>query len=225
MEPVQIHYNDLNNDLNDKLEKAFGENSLGLILIKDIPELQEWRIKFLRSIRDFAYLPDSVKEKYIDKKSNYSFGWSHGKEKMKEGNPDIAKGSYYANPIKDVITDDLNLKDKYPETYSDNIWPKEDMPYLEVTFKSVSKILLEIGYNICKHFDKYLHEKTNGKHKKDTIYNMIHNSETYKGRLLHYFPLDMKENRNMDSFCGWHVDHGGITILLSPFYLDLLITN
>ena len=32
-------------NLYDNLERAFGENSLGLILIKDIPELQNLRIK------------------------------------------------------------------------------------------------------------------------------------------------------------------------------------
>ncbi len=30
----------------------------------------------------------------------YSFGWSHGKEKL-EGKPDTAKGSFYFNPIHD----------------------------------------------------------------------------------------------------------------------------
>lgn len=41
-----------------------------------------------------------MKEKYVHAKSVYSFGWSHGKEKL-EGKPDIAKGSFYFNPIHD----------------------------------------------------------------------------------------------------------------------------
>ena len=31
---------------------------------------------------------------------------SHGKEKMKCGKSDTAKGSYYANPIRNSVTDD-----------------------------------------------------------------------------------------------------------------------
>ena len=59
------------------------------------------------------YSDDNIKEKYVHAESNYSFGWSHGKEKMKGGIPDIAKGSYYANPIYDSITDDDKLKKEY----------------------------------------------------------------------------------------------------------------
>ena len=226
MEPVTIDYYDISKkDLNNDFEKSFGENGLGLILIKDIPHLPKNRLQLLNAIRKFAYLPESIKEKYTHPDSNYSYGWSHGKEKMKKGKPDIAKGSYYANPVKDIITSDIKLKKKYPATYSDNIWPRKELPELEVFFKIVSNILLDIGYSICKELDKYLHMKTDGKHNLDTIYNIIHGSKTYKGRLLHYFPLNMKENQNIDSFCGWHVDHGGLTILLSPLYLDLMGRN
>lgn len=36
--------------------------------------------------------------------SCYSFGWSHGKEKL-QGRPDVSKGSYYANPQYDRYSD------------------------------------------------------------------------------------------------------------------------
>ena len=39
--------------------------------------------------------------------------------------------------------------------------------------------------------------------------------------MLHYFPTELKENQNIDGLCGWHLDHGAVTILVSPLYFDL----
>ena len=221
---ITLSYNDIitGKKCNEEIQNAFGQDGLGIIIIKDLPDFQKERINSLRAIRKFAFLPDKIKEKYSHPESSYSFGWSHGKEKMKNGVPDIAKGSYYANPIKDSVTDDEELKKKYPETYSDNIWPKDDLPELEHGFKDMSKIQLKLGFMMCKLFDEYLYELTDGIHVKDTFYNMISKSNTYKGRLLHYFPMEDKQaTTDIDSFCGWHVDHGGVTVLMSPLYVDL----
>lgn len=109
---------------------------------------------------------------------------------MSNGLPDLAKGSYYANPLKDVVTDDPELKKKYPCTYTDNIWPKEDCPNLESAYKDVSREQLKIGALICKELDKYLHKISNGKHELDTFYNAMSSEENifHKGRMLHYYP-------------------------------------
>ena len=56
--------------------------------------------------------------------------------------------------------------------------------------------------------------------------NMIKNGEQHIGRLLHYFPYDVKENgydvkKNLQAdWCGWHNDHGALTALTSAMYLD-----
>lgn len=202
--------------INKEIELAFGEKGLGIILIEDIPNLKETRLELLKLIKKFAELPEEIKNKYSHPESNYSFGWSHGKEKMKDNIPDLAKGSYYANPINDIITKDINLKNKYPELYSDNIWPTNELPDLELYFKKMSDIQINIGYRMCKLFDVFLNEKTNNLHELNTIYNLISKSNTYKGRLLHYF----SNKNNKGNLCGWHVDHGGITLLLSPMYFD-----
>lgn len=84
---VTISYNDIlaNIDLTDKIEAAFGLDGLGLILIKDYPDFQTKRKDVLNAIRKFGSLPEGVKEKYVHTESNYSVGWSHGKEKMRNG--------------------------------------------------------------------------------------------------------------------------------------------
>ena len=220
---VTISYKDLveEKDLTTETKTAFGSNGLGLILVKGVPNLKEKRLKILNLTRQFANLPEKIKEKYTHPESHYSYGWSHGKEKMKGGIPDIAKGSYYANPVADCVTDDEELKKKFPGTYSDNIWPKEDLPELEIAFKNMSKLQLDLGFRMCHLFDRYLNKVSEGQHEIGTIYKMISDSNTYKGRLLHYFPMEDKSSNDIDSFCGWHLDHGGVTTLLSPLYLDL----
>jgi hypothetical protein len=104
---------------------------------------------------------ESVKAKYEHASSYYSFGWSHGKEKL-EGKPDTAKGSYYANPVHDrpvslccadlattsdcgyyVPVDDESIIAKYPAFCSPNIWPtKEDCEGFESAFKNLAHLMV-----------------------------------------------------------------------------------
>jgi hypothetical protein len=46
-------------------------------------------------------LPPEARAQHEDRESNYSFGWSHGKEAMVSGRPDVLKGSFYANPTSE----------------------------------------------------------------------------------------------------------------------------
>ena len=64
------------------IETAFGSHpkSLGIIIVKDLPsEYPSLRENLLKFAYKFASLPESVKEKYVDPTTRYSFGWSHGK--------------------------------------------------------------------------------------------------------------------------------------------------
>lgn len=140
---------------------------------------------------------------------------------MRSGVPDTAKGSYYANPLGDVITEDPHLKTTFPELYADNIWPGEDLPELEPAFKDMTKIQLQVGYMICGLFDGYLNQVTGGRHPQGGFLEKLKRGVTCKGRLLHYFPAPPSASSTDDGLCGWHLDHGGITILTCPLYLDL----
>ena len=59
-------------------------------------------------------LPAGVRAKCEDPTSSYNFGWSHGKEALVGGRPDVHKGSYYANPLNDEVTADEDLMRQYP---------------------------------------------------------------------------------------------------------------
>jgi isopenicillin N synthase-like dioxygenase len=88
-------------------------DGLGVLVVKNVPKFKEYREALLPLARKFAVLPEDTKSKYLDAKSHYSFGWSHGKEKF-AGKLDTSKGSYYNNPQYDEVTKDDDVKNKNP---------------------------------------------------------------------------------------------------------------
>ena len=106
------------------LEAAFGPSSLGILIVKDLPnKFVELRQKLLSYASYLANLPSHelgncynlstrvsllFLEQYIAASSSlleslacpqakYLSGWSHGKEALKAGKYDTLKGSYYVN--------------------------------------------------------------------------------------------------------------------------------
>ncbi len=59
-------------------------------------------------------LPAEARARCEDPESSYNFGWSHGKEALAGGRPDVHKGSYYANPLYNEVTADPELMRRYP---------------------------------------------------------------------------------------------------------------
>ena len=74
-DPVIISYADFNTgaDFTTAISQAFGKDGLGLIVVKDFPDFQKEREAALRAVRDFANLPEEVKERYTDPVSNYRY--------------------------------------------------------------------------------------------------------------------------------------------------------
>lgn len=149
----------------------------------------------------------------------HAFGWSHGKE-IFDGQPDNAKGSYYANPQYDTPYTDQELIDKWPTFCHPNIWPEEDMPELSVAFKACGQLIVQVGKLVAHQVDKYV--KIKSAHGA-TLESIIEGSMTCKARLLHYFPLKevpVEEKLEYSSWCGWHNDHGSLTGLCPAMYLN-----
>ena len=221
MSLVEIKYKELYNhvNLNDKIRNAFSENGFGAIIITEIPDFKFHKMKLLKLSKQFGELPEAIQQKYERPETLYSFGWSRGKEKLKNGIPDIAKGSFYANPIIDIPTTDKELIKKYPTSYSRNIWPTEHIPTFESHFKYVGKIMTDIGLKVIEHCDNYLDTEIDN-YPQNYIKDLMLKCNTYKGRLLHYYEQPKEENKKQDSACGWHLDHGGLTVLTKALYLD-----
>ena len=127
---VVLNYDDLSSselrDWSAPLEAAYGANGLGILVVRGIPDYAERRAALLPLARTFAQLPDAVKAQYEHPISHYQFGWSHGKEQLSQGQPDLAKGSYYANPLHDrPFQAEADMEQKYPSFCAPNIWPTQ----------------------------------------------------------------------------------------------------
>lgn len=151
--PVELRYEDLvreGADLSPQIEAAFGAAGLGLLTVSGVPGVAERRRALLPLARRFALLPEEAKRRYEHAASFYSFGWSHGKEKL-QGRPDVHKGSYYANPLHDRPTADAGLVERFPAFYHPNIWPSAegDLPELEPAFKAMGRLIVEVGVVGC----------------------------------------------------------------------------
>ncbi len=150
--PVELRYEDLTHgiDLSASIEAAFGADALGILTVSGVPGLAERRRALLPLARRFAALPEAVKRKYEHAASFYSFGWSHGKEKL-QGRPDTHKGSWYANPLRDRPTEDASLIERFPAFYHPNIWPREDLPELQPAFVDMGRLIVEVclGSQMC----------------------------------------------------------------------------
>lgn len=222
---ITIPYSDLldkRTDLSEKLEAGFGVNGLGIIAVSHVPKYPVLRKNLLELSHSLAALPEEAKEDLEDPDSRYSFGWSHGKEKLESGQPDKFKGSFYANPIVDIPTTNEALIKRYLSYCRPNLWPRDTLPELEHAFKDLGRLIFNVGLLLAYHCDKYV--------SKQSFLNEVHNLEVmlgrslcHKGRLLHYFPaLQSNQDQNIDemaSWCGWHTDHGSLTGLTHAMYM------
>ncbi|XP_030552916.1 uncharacterized protein LOC115757004 isoform X2 [Rhodamnia argentea] len=223
--PVTISYSDIKDrgaDLSPKIEQGFGPNGLGIISISDVPGYPSLRHSLLHLSPRLANLPGETKKELEDHSSRYNFGWSHGKEKLESGKPDMLKGSFYANPILDVPTTEESLITRYPSYCGSNIWPTRALPELELAFKALAKLILDIGLMVAYHCDQYV-AKGMKTQSDEGLEQTLSRSRCHKGRLLYYFPAKdstrKQDNDPMSSWCGWHTDHGSLTGLTCAIFM------
>ncbi|XP_057466626.1 uncharacterized protein LOC130756163 [Actinidia eriantha] len=222
---VSIPFSDLhdkNIDLSPKIEEGFGPNGLGILTVSDVPGYSLLRQNLLRLSTRLASLPEDVKKELEDPNSRYNFGWSHGKEKLESGKPDILKGSFYANPILDIPTTDASLVQRYPSYCGSNIWPDKALPELELAFKALGKLILDVGLMLAYHCDLYVSRVTR-MHENEGLELILLRSRCHKGRLLYYIPslqsFGTQDGDSMSSWCGWHTDHGSLTGLTCGMFM------
>eukprot|EP01100_Stratorugosa_tubuloviscum_P001266 TRINITY_DN127_c0_g4_i1.p1 TRINITY_DN127_c0_g4~~TRINITY_DN127_c0_g4_i1.p1 ORF type:complete len:353 (+),score=174.61 TRINITY_DN127_c0_g4_i1:83-1141(+) len=217
---VLLDYNDLNSgkDLSASISEGYGLDGIGLLCVKNIPNLKEYRETLLPLASKFALLPESIRAKSEVPESKYSFGWGMGKEILSEGRFDTFKGSYYNNPTYDEPTNDEALKARYPEMCGSNVWPREDLPELEFAFKNLGRLMIDVGIMVAKECDKFV--KNRIPQYNLTIEETIRNSRSCKARLLHYYAINEDRTpRSRDSWCSWHNDIGTLTALCSAMYM------
>ncbi|KNC74414.1 hypothetical protein SARC_13037 [Sphaeroforma arctica JP610] len=176
----------------------------------------------------FANLPQSTKEKY-EVPPFYQRGWDCGHESMKDGVPDLSKGSFYVNPQVDSFPDvDAATIAKYPGFYGDNVFPEEEIPEFETNVKAACQLVMSVGKKLATHCDTYVKSQIPD-FEPNRMSTIVSESKHHAARLLHYFPMDeakiaagagdMAVNED-DSWCGWHNDHCTLTGLLPGQFHD-----
>ncbi|KAG0642196.1 hypothetical protein HOY80DRAFT_951857 [Tuber brumale] len=230
--PVLVRLDDLrsgNVDL-ERLEDAFGPESLGIIVVSGLPE------KFIglrRRLLSFASHLGNLSQVELEPlecpEAKYLVGWSCGKEKLSNGKVDTLKGSYYANCAfyKDPKLDgaDGDYPD-FPEYTKGNIWPREGLLVgFKETFEEFCVMVIDIAGLVARACDRYALKHISG-YQKGYLEHVVKTSTSTKARLLHYFPPpaletgSIKAEEDLDNWCGTHLDHGCLTGLTSAMYVD-----
>ncbi|KAJ5444370.1 uncharacterized protein N7458_008242 [Penicillium daleae] len=213
----------------DTLTEAFGPASLGIIIVKDLPQhFVQLRAQVLSHASYLAALPKSDLESLESPESNYLVGWSCGKETLKSGTFDTLKGSYYVNC---AFYQDAALQNAPADGFPDlpqytapNIWPPErKLPSFRPSVEALCSLIIDTAALVAKACDRYAEANIEG-YKPGYLAHVVKTSLTTKARLLHYFPADESKTNSSspedDDWCATHVDHGCLTGLTSAMFLD-----
>jgi hypothetical protein len=220
------------------LEEAFGESSLGILVVDGLPaRYAVLREKLLSYSSYLAQLPQGELDALTDAASHYEIGWSHGKEALKDGQYDTMKGSFYVDCQSFFLENPVVPAPGQPHARGagTNLWPPESaMPGFRATFEELCTLLIEIGALVARAVDLYA-----GKHvphyRHGYLEHVVRTSHTPKARLLHYFPTEAPDPASPpstdspstsdsedidDSWCATHLDDGCLTALTSAVYMD-----
>ena len=103
----------------------------------------------------FATLPAETRTKYEHPASSFALGWSHGRETLEAGRPDVAKGSFYANPcFDDPFPGDAAAAELHPALACPNLWPDEEVPGLSTAFKGLGQAVVRVGVLVARQCDR-----------------------------------------------------------------------
>jgi len=223
----------------EALEEAFGPDSLGILVVKDVPpEFVHLRHLLLSYSSYLGNLPKEELDRLENEKAKYLTGWSLGKETLKNGQVDTLKGSFYANCAFyvdsslscAVPTDEFNA-DNFPEYLSPNLWPDaETLPGFKVAFEQLCRLIIDVAALVARACDRFAVEKI-PEYPPHYLEQVVRTSTTTKARLLHYFPESPKDDQanpegaaaeggDEDDWCATHLDHGCLTGLTSAMFVD-----
>lgn len=206
---VAISYNDLKEAFDEQrgrrracstklleaVGEAFGPSGLGFLEITEIPEeMVSLRQKVLTMAQQLANLPAAELEEVTLPSTLYTIGWSHGKEQFR-GEYDTGKGSFYFNPFQEDV----------------NVFPGSMQPLLEDSLMKTTKLMSQVGMWVASLCNEYLTQHNISLQR--GIPESLNGCQNAKARLLYYYPSS-ETNDTFDSWCGWHKDHGSLTILV-----------
>ncbi|CAM9581527.1 unnamed protein product [Ascophyllum nodosum] len=191
-----LRYEDLvdDADLTAVVERAFGREGLGIVAVTRVPDIGDFRREMMELGRRFANLSEDIRARYEHPSSSFSFGWSHGKETLEAGRPDLAKGSFYANPCFDApFAEDPAAVSSQPAFAHPNVWPDDEVPGFSAAFKALGQAVVRVGTLVARQCDRYVARVHRG-YEEGKLERIVSTSRCCKGRFLHYFPRSFPRN-------------------------------
>ncbi|KAH7375018.1 hypothetical protein B0T11DRAFT_292766 [Plectosphaerella cucumerina] len=189
----------------ETLQNAFGPDSLGILVVKDVPpEFAQLRHQALSYSSYLGNLPEEELQKLENAAAKYLTGWSLGKEQLKNGQADTFKGSYYANcafyvdPSLDCAapTPEFNT-DNFPEYLSPNLWPGDAiLPGFRPSVETLCRLIIDVAVLVARACDRFAE------------------------REIDNYPPDTNGIDADDDWCATHLDHGCLTGLTSAMFID-----
>ncbi|RAH45750.1 uncharacterized protein BO95DRAFT_413788 [Aspergillus brunneoviolaceus CBS 621.78] len=215
------------------LTEAFGPSSLGIIIVKDLPEnFAHLRAQVLSNASYLAALPADELEALTCASAKYLVGWSHGKETLRPGVYDTHKGSYYLNcafhQSADLQGAPAADHPDLPEYTAPNIWPAgARLPSFEPSVRELCSMIIDTAALVARACDRFAAENVDG-YVPGYLEKVVRGSLTTKARLLHYFPTqpgvqdegDDDDDDDDDDWCATHLDHSCLTGLTSAMFVD-----
>lgn len=214
------------------LSAAYGFDGLGILAVRGVPGLSEARAACLPYARAFAAQPAEVKAACESPDTFWSFGWSHGKERL-AGAPDINKGSYYFNPISDEPCSAAEAA-AHPSFAHPNVWPPAGvLPGMAAAAQAAARLAVAAGLRLAVHADAHVAAANPAYAAAGcTLAGFVATARCHKARLLWYFPLPMEGGEvggggaaggangggEGETHCAWHNDHGSLTALLPAMF-------
>eukprot|EP00884_Botryococcus_braunii_P010376 jgi/Botrbrau1/1933/Bobra.0005s0032.2 len=201
-------------------EQAYGTDGLGILTVSGIPNLANLRGNLLQEVHILAGLPRENLLKYEVREADYTLGWSQGKERLENGQPDTHKGSYYAVPVKDYAAHDSSLIAQMPQFCRENVWPDQEVPGLREAFFDLADAMIVVGRHVAELCDRFVSSR-NPEYRASRIVRSVARQEAFKGRMLHYFPVSPQDTcHSGDHWCGWHTDTGSLTGLVAAQFMQ-----
>ncbi|KAI0178954.1 Clavaminate synthase-like protein [Hypoxylon sp. FL1284] len=238
-QPVVVSLADLKsgNISFETLQEAFGPESLGILVVKDVPdEFPRLRHELLSYASYMGNLPEAELDKFTNEAAKYLVGWSRGREQLKDGGADEHKGSFYANCAFYVDAALESAKPtpafplaQFPEYLAPNSWPPETaLPGFRPAMERLCRLIIDAAVLVARACDRFAQRDIPG-YPPAYLENTVRSSSTTKARLLHYYPMPdgaaPKGPEEEDDWCAVHKDHGCLTGLTSAMFVDELKTD
>ncbi|KIW11374.1 hypothetical protein PV08_10674 [Exophiala spinifera] len=201
--PVTVSLSDLQSNTIpfSTLTSAFGPDSLGILVVKDLPSsFSQLRSRVLSHSSRLAHLPGSTLSTLTKPSAKYLVGWSHGVETLRPGVVDTAKGSYYVNCAfyRDPALQGADGT-KFPgfeEYTAPNVWPDDrDVPGFKKDAEALITLIIDTAVLVARACDRFAQDEIPG-YTPGYLERVVQGSTTTKARLLHYFPMQDPESES-----------------------------